>query len=462
MAKLEKTMFRAYDIRGRVNENELNAKSMAFIAKGFAKMLSEKGVDKCIVGMDARPYNNELKEALVSGLASSGINVIDIGLVTTPMAYFAQWHLDVKGVAAITASHNPNGWSGLKIGCGKSSTFLPGEIEKLYKIIEQEDFVSGNGKIEEDNIDEAYVKEIAGKIKLGHGLKLVANCRNGVAGKIAPKVLRAIGCEVVELFCEIDDSYPNGVANPSLDEMVHELGEKVVEEKADLGLAFDADGDRIGSVDEKGKLIYADRMLALLARNLLKEHPKSKIVFDMKSSQLLEDDIEAHNGIPVRTMVGHSFIKQKVHETKAGLGGERSGHIFFVKDWYGFDDACFAAAKFVEYVSNQGKPLSKITETLPKYFSSPVIHAPCPDETKYEVIKKVVAYMKKKYPNVNDLDGARVVFQDGSFLVRPSSNLPVMVLGFEANSEKRMKELEQLLRQELKNFPEISQEWRNG
>ncbi|MDP2973859.1 MAG: phosphomannomutase/phosphoglucomutase, partial [Candidatus Diapherotrites archaeon] len=265
-----------------------------------------------------------------------------------------------------------------------------------------------------------------------------------------------------EQYCEVDDSYPHGVANPSLDAMLQELGGLVVKEKADLGIAIDADGDRIGAVDENGQMIYPDRMLVLLARNLLKSYPKSKIVFDVKSSQAVADDVKAHGGIPIMAMTGHSYIKQKVQETKAALGGERSGHMFFVKDWYGFDDACLAAARFLEYVSSESKRLSEIMQTVPKYYSSPVIHAPCPDEIKYDVLKKVVAFLKKKYPNVIDIDGAKVVFPDSWFLVRASSNMPVLVVGFEAKTKERLQELEQLVRKELANFPEIGKEWRNG
>jgi phosphomannomutase/phosphoglucomutase len=462
MVELQKTMFRAYDIRGQVNEKELSAEAMRFIAKGFAKMLWAKKVKQCVVGMDARPYNSELHKALVDGLVSSGIDVIDLGMVTTPMAYFAQWHSNVKGIAMITASHNPNGWSGLKVGYDKSSTFLPHDMEELYKIIQQEKFVEGKGRVEEKNIDKTYVEEIARKTKLKRSLRVVLNCRNGVAGKIAPKVLRAIGCNVIEQYCDVDDSYPHGVANPSLDAMLQELGDLVAKEKADLGIAIDADGDRIGAVDENGQMIYPDRMLVLLARNLLKSYPKSKIVFDVKSSQAVADDVKAHGGIPIMAMTGHSYIKQKVQETKAALGGERSGHMFFVKDWYGFDDACLAAARFLEYVSSESKRLSEIMRTVPKYYSSPVIHAPCPDEIKYDVLKKVVAFLKKKYPNVIDIDGAKVVFPDSWFLVRASSNLPVLVIGFEAKTKERLLELEQLVRKELANFPEIGKEWRNG
>ncbi len=462
MAKLERTMFRAYDIRGEINESELNENSINFIAKGFAKMLHDRGVKQAVVGMDARPYNDKLHSALIDGLTGSGINVVDLGSITTPMAYFAQWHFNVKGIAMITASHNPNGWSGLKLGFGKSSTLLPRDLEALYKIIEEEQFVSGKGMLEEKKIGEAYVGEIAKKTHLKRELRVVVNCRNGIAGVIAPKLLKAVGCEVIEQYCEVDDSYPHGVANPSLDAMMQELGEKVVGENADLGLAFDADGDRLGAVDEEGKLIYADRILALLARNLLESYPKSKIVFDVKSSQALEEDIKNHGGIPVMARTGHSFIKKKIQEIGAGLGGERSGHIFFVKDWYCFDDAGFAAAKFLEYVGKQDKSLSALVATIPQYYSSPVIHAPCPDEIKYDVLKRVVAHFKKKFPSVIDIDGARVVFPDGWGLVRASSNLPVMVLGFEAKTRERLKEIEQLFREELRNFPEIGEKWQNG
>ena len=462
MVELEKTMFREYDIRGKVKEGELNQESIRFIGMGFATMLLSRGVSSCIVGFDARSYSEELRNALVEGMTSTGVNVIDIGMVTTPMAYFAQHFLKVKGVAMITASHNPNGWSGLKLGFEPSSTLVPAEIKELYKIIQDESFAKGKGKVSKQDVLDAYIKDLSSRVKINSKIKAVVNARHGIGGKVLPKVLKAAGVEVVELYCNIDFNYPHGDANPSIDAMMEELGKRVVAEQAHLGLAIDADGDRIGMTDENGKNIYPDRILILLARNLLKESKGAKIVFDVKSTQALEEDIKAHGGIPVMWKTGHSYIKQKAHEIGAALAGERSGHIFFMKGYYGFDDACFASLKLLEYIANENKPVSEIVDSIPKYFTSPVMHAYCPDEVKYKVMEKVIAKFKKKFDKVIDINGARVVFDDGWGLVRPSSNLPVFVMVFEAKSRERLKEIEQLFRKELDEFPEISKKWENG
>jgi len=288
------------------------------------------------------------------------------------------------------------------------------------------------------------------------------NARNGTAGLFAPNVLRGCGCEVVEQFCDIDFNFPNGEPNPSLMGMLEELGKKVREESADLGFAFDGDGDRIGMVDEEGNVVFPDRILILLARLILKKRPGAKIVFDVKSTQALFEDIKAHGGEPVIWKTGHSFIKEKIHETGAALGGERSGHIFYMDGYYGFDDAIFVALKVLEYLSKENKRLSEIMKTTPQYFVSPVIHAPCADEIKYKVMDKIMKNFKKRFDNVIDINGARVVFKDGWGLVRPSSNLPVLVLVFEAKTKKRLKEIEELFRKELGKYHEISKEWRNG
>ncbi len=460
--KLKKEMFREYDIRGMVNENELNEKSVKFIGKGFGTMLKRRGIQDCVVGFDARSYSEMLKNALVKGITSTGVNVIEIGRTLSEIAYFAQHHLKIKGVAMVTASHNPNGWSGFKFGCDFSSTFLTKDIKELYNLVCKEDFEHGKGKVKKEDVFEHYKNDILKRVDITKKFKIVVNARNGTAGLFAPNVLRGCGCEVVEQFCDIDFNFPNGEPNPSLMGMLEELGKKVREESADLGFAFDGDGDRIGMVDEEGNVVFPDRILILLARLILKKRPGAKIVFDVKSTQALFEDIKAHGGEPVIWKTGHSFIKEKIHETGAALGGERSGHIFYMDGYYGFDDAIFVALKVLEYLSKENKRLSEIMKTTPQYFVSPVIHAPCADEIKYKVMDKIMKNFKKRFDNVIDINGARVVFKDGWGLVRPSSNLPVLVLVFEAKTKKRLKEIEELFRKELGKYHEISKEWRNG
>lgn len=462
VVELEKTMFRAYDIRGMVNDKELNENSINLIGKAFAAMLKKRKVKDCIVGYDARSYSEPFSRALIKGLIVSGINVFNIGMVSSPVCYFSQYALKKKGIAVITASHNPNGWSGLKLGFDYSSTLLPDEVQEVYNTIKNEAFVKGKGKETKKNIVPKYISDLVKRVKIKKKLKIVVNARNGVAGAIYPKLLRKAGMKVIEQYCNIDFSFPHGDANPSLESMMLELSEKVLQEKADLGIAFDADGDRIGACDEKGNTIYPDKILVLLARNVLKKQPGSSIIFDVKSTQALPEDIAAHGGKPVFWITGHSFIKSKMHELNSPLAGERSGHIFFAQDYYGYDDACFAALKLLQCIAIENKPLSEIVKTIPLYFASEVIHASCPDNIKKEVLVRVIEHFKKKFPKVIDVDGARVIFSDGWGLVRISSNLPVFVFVFEAKTQQRLIEIQEIFKKEMENFPEVSKDWHNG
>lgn len=477
--QLEKTMFREYDIRGLVDK-ELTKEAAKAIGKAFGTFLLKRKIRDCIIGHDAREYSERLQDAFTEGLTSTGINAIDIGLVITPITYFAQVHFKVKGCAMITASHNPNGWSGFKLGYDYAKTLLPEDIKEIYGIIEKEKFIKGKktGKVKKKEILNDYIKDLISKVKIkpenrakgkseneaqkNKKFKIVINARNGTASEIAPPLFEKAGCEVIRQFCRIDFNSPNGNADPSLDEMLNETGKKVRKEKADLGFAFDGDGDRLGIVDEKGNAIYPDRWLILLAKGILKKYPKSKIVFDVKCTKALADEISKCSGVPVMWKTGHSHIKKKAHEIKAALAGERSGHIFFLKGYYGYDDACFAGLKILEFLSEENKKMSELIDDLPKYYSSPVIHAHCNDKAKYQIVNSLIKIFKKKFPGkVNDINGARLEFEDGFGLVRASSNLPALVLVFEAKSQKRLDEIIEVFKKELSNFKEIG-EWKFG
>jgi phosphomannomutase/phosphoglucomutase len=341
---------------------------------------------------------------------------------------------------------------------------LPDSIQELYQIIKNGDFAIGKGKIKKyEGIENDYRKYVLKKIHIKRPLKVVVDCGNGTAGPIVPKILREAGIDVVEQYCEIDFSFPHHEPNPTLLESIEALGKKVREVKADIGLGFDGDGDRLGVVDENGKVVWADQVVALLARLILKEKPGAKIVFDVKCSRALAEDIKAHGGVPVMWKTGHSYIKEKCQEIDASLGGERSGHIFFREDYYSYDDAIFASLKLLEYLSGEKEKLSDILKTLPQYVSSPTWQVDCPDEVKYKVVDEITKQLKKKFgKRVIDINGARVEFDDGWGIVRASSNLPVLVLGFEAKTEKRLKEIENIFREILKKFPEVGKEWRSG
>jgi len=463
--EIKKTMFREYDIRGLVNDEELNEKSSEIIAKGFATFLKRKGLKEAVVGFDAREYSERIKDSFVKGLLLSGINVVEIGMVISPALYFSQYHLKIKGGVMITASHNPNGWSGFKLAYDFSTTLLPVDVKEIYEIILNNDFISGQGKLRKyEGIFEDYKKEILSKINLKKKLKVVINSGNGTAGLIAPQILRGAGCEVVEQFCDIDFSFPNHEPNPTLVKAQEALSKKVKKEKADIGLSYDGDGDRVGFCNERGENVFPDQVLIILARQALKEKPGSAIVFDVKGTQGLFEDIERNGGKPVIWKTGHSYIKQKSKEVDAVLGGEGSGHIFYRYGYYDYDDAIFASLKLLEYLSGQDKSFSEVMKTTPQYFKTPTIHVDCADEIKYKTVEKLVEQIKKDFgkENVIDVNGARVQFPDGWFLIRASSNLPVLVLGFEAKTKERLEAFQKIVKKYLNQYPEIGKKWKSG
>jgi phosphomannomutase/phosphoglucomutase len=461
MPQIERTMFREYDIRGRVNQKELNGDTGELIGKAYGTFLRRRSIENSVVGYDSRLGSEEVKDGFVTGLLSTGCNVTEIGLCLTPMMYWSQYHLDIKGGAMVTGSHNPKGWTGLKLACGFSYTLIGDEIREILDSIEGGDFAVGNGERTTRSIVDEWVSDLAGRVSIRRKLRVVVDAGNGTAGAFGPGVLRRAGIDVVEQFCELDPEFPNHEPDPAQREAVEALGERVRKERADIGFGFDGDGDRLGVVDENGAVIWPDRYMILLARQVLAKEPGGKVIFDVKSSQALEEDIAAHGGKPIMWKTGHSYIKAKLHEEKALLAGEMSGHIFFVENFYGFDDGIYAALRFAEYVSQQEKTVSQIIEETPYYVSTPTIDVDCPDDKKYQVVEKLTEEFKRDFDKVVDINGARVVFEDGWGLVRASSNLPILVLRFEAKTAARLEELKSLFRKYMDKYPEISKEWRN-
>lgn len=459
MPTLKKTMFREYDLRGRESEDELNDSSMYHIGRGFAKILRDKGVIETIVGHDARETSESFHAQAILALTESGINVVDIGTVTTPMSYWAQYYLKVKGLVMITASHNPVGWNGVKLGTDFSKTLLTAEIQELYSIIEKERYVDGKGIVRKEDIKEPYMKDVLSRANVTKKFKVLVNTANGTAGLFAPELLKRTGCEVVEHFTNVDPSYPNYTANPDGTAMMEDTGNQTVKNKCDIGMAFDGDGDRLGLTDEKGQTIWPDRYIILLSRLVLSKKPGAKIVFDVKVSEALPEDIKAHGGVPIMWKTGHSYIKSKLAEEKAAMAGEMSGHIFFVTDYYGFDDGLFAALKMLEYLSTQDKPLSEIIASTPYYHSTPTIQVKTTDEEKYKIVEELTDEFKKEGHKVIDINGARVYIDNGWGLVRASSNTPTLVLRFEAKTEETLKKLQDLFKQKLDRFESVSKDW---
>src|SRR3989338_1294856 len=450
MAKLNQYMFREYDIRGLENEEELNTNSVYLIVKSYGTFLRKRGIRDAVVGHDNRKTSEDFYNVAVKGLIETGINVIRIGTVLTPMMYWAQYKFKTKGGVMITASHNPVGWNGLKLALGYSYTLIGDEVKEILRVAENEEFEKGNGSFGEESILDDYISDLTSRAKLHKPLKVLINTANATSCFVSPKLLKRFGCEIIEHNTNPDPSYPNYVPNPSNIEMIEDTGKKTVEKKCDVGLAIDADGDRLGVVDEKGNVIWPDRWIILLSRLVLKKKPGAKIIFDVKVTEALPEDIKACGGVPIMWKTGHSYIKQKLHEEKAAAAGEMSGHIFFVDDFYGFDDANFAALKLLGYISSQDKPLSKLISDTPYYISTPAYHAHASDEIKYDVVEKLTKEFKDEGYRVVDINGARVYFDNGGWgLVRASSNLPALVLRFEAKTNRQLKEIEKVFRKKL-------------
>ncbi len=458
---IAETMFREYDIRGRVNPDELNEESIALIGRAFGTKLVRMGIDAVALGFDSRESSPSLRDAMVDALVSTGCHVVDVGMVVSPVLYFAQNVFGIDGGVMITASHNPPEWNGLKLSSVPSVTLVRKELQEVLDLAERQDFVSGQGSVETRPIKDRYISDLTGRVTLRRGLRLVVDAGNGTAGPWALDLLRAAGCEVDCLFCDLDPSFPNHFPNPSDLTTLRTLQDRVKATDADIGLAFDGDGDRLGVVDEKGKIVYMDRVVILLARQVLERQPGAKIVFDVKCTEALVEDIEEHGGVPVMWITGHSWMKAKMHDEKAALAGERSGHIAFPPDWskpgqppgrdfyYGFDDALFSALRLLEFMSQQDRPLSALVAEVDRYITSPEIEVPCPDTEKYTIVGELLADFKQEYEKVIDVNGARVYMHGGWGLVRASSNLPALVLIFEAPTLEQLKLIRDVFKQKL-------------
>ncbi|WP_456433054.1 phosphomannomutase/phosphoglucomutase [Thermosulfuriphilus sp.] len=447
--KVNPLIFREYDIRGKVDE-DLTEEVIRSIGQAFGTAVKRAGGRKVTCGRDGRLSSETYQKALIAGILSTGIDVIDIGLCPTPLMYFSLFHLDTDGGIQVTGSHNPPEFNGFKICIGKETIYGP-KIQELRGLIEAENFESGQGSLSTYGIIPAYKDWIKKDIKISRPLKVVLDAGNGVAGLTAPDLFRELGCEVVELYCEVDGTFPNHFPDPTVPDNIKELRAKVVEVSADLGVGYDGDGDRIGVVDEAGNILFGDQLLIIFARDILKRHPGAAIIGEVKCSQVLYDDIARHGGRPIMWKTGHSLIKKKMKEEKALLAGEMSGHIFFADRFFGFDDAVYASLRLAEILASDDRPLSSFLADLPKTYSTPEIRVPCPDEKKFAIVERLKEYFKSHY-EVIDVDGVRVIFPDGWGLVRASNTQPVLVLRFEALSQERLEEIKKLIEEKVKEL----------
>ncbi len=445
-------VFRAYDVRGLVG-SDINPDVFRQVGRAYASMIRRNGGRQIAVGRDNRLSSNDLKVGFVEGVRAAGIDVIDIGPSTTPILYFATAHWKLDGGANITGSHNPIEYNGVKMVHPGSAPLSEDEIQGLRMMIERGDFETGVGGLSERSPRDDYRETIAGIVRPSRRLKVVVDAGNGVAGLFAPEILRRIGCEVVELYCESDGRFPNHLPDPEDEHNVKDLQAKVVELGADVGIAYDGDADRVGVIDERGERHEADLILILLARDLLTRHPGAKIVFDVKSSQALVDDIRQHGGVPIMWKTGHSHLKRKMRDDHILLGGEVSGHMFFGENYYGVDDGILASCKIIELVARAAEPLSRLFASIPRLRATPELKAPCPDGEKFKVVEDVTRELKRRYETI-DIDGARVIFPGrGWGLVRASNTNPYLTLRFEATTDREIEEMKREIYGVLSRYP---------
>jgi phosphomannomutase/phosphoglucomutase len=445
--KINPQIYREYDIRGVV-DRDLTPDVARRLGQGFGTYMANQGHLKLAVGRDGRLSSQILKEALIDGLLSTGCDVVDIGLCPTPVYYFSIFHLGREGGMMVTGSHNPPEFNGFKVSVGKSTIFGE-EIQELARLIDKEVFVTGKGNLSGIEIIRPYQGYIKQSIKLEKKMRVVIDAGNGTAGPVAGPLLRDLGCEVQELYCDIDGRFPNHFPDPTIPKNLEDLIDRVRKTDAEVGIGYDGDADRIGVVDDQGHIIWGDQLMILFAREILKYQKGATFVAEVKCSQNLFDDIERHGGKAIMWRTGHSLIKEKMKEEKAALGGEMSGHIFFADRYFGYDDAIYASCRLVELLSKTEKKLSQLLEDVPKAFITPEIRFDCPDEIKFKVVEKVKEELRKDY-SIIDLDGVRVRFEDGWGLVRASNTQPALVLRFEALTEKRLQEIQRVVNDKVK------------
>jgi len=447
-------IFRAYDVRGKVGL-DITPEVFELVGRAYGTLIRRKGGRTVAVGMDNRLASPTLKEGFARGCLSTGLDVVDIGVNHTPLLYFATAHWKLDGGATITGSHNPVSDNGVKMVHPGAAPLTEDEIQGLLTAIRTEDFERGAGRRTTRDPREEYFGAITAHVRLARSLRVAVDAGNGVAGSFAPELLRRLGCKVIELYCESDGSFPNHLPDPEMEENMRDLVARVLETRADLGIAYDGDADRMGVVDERGRRHEADLLLALLARDLLTRHPGAEIVFDVKSSQVLVDDIRKHGGRPVMWKTGHSHLKRKMREDGILLGGEVSGHMFFAENWYGVDDGILASAKFLELCSRSPEPVSSHFDTLPHLHSTPELKAPCPDEKKFEVVAELAREFRGRYETI-DIDGVRILFPEGWGLVRASNTNPYLTLRFEARSEQGLAEMMTVVYDALRRYPFVT------
>ena len=446
--QLNQNIFRANDIRGIAYE-DLTEEVVQGLGRALGSEAIDRNIQKFIIGRDGRLSSPEIFDWLSSGIMSTGCNVIDIGIVTSPMFYHSTYELNSSSGVVITGSHNPGNYNGFKIVFNNHSTSSE-EILNLKQRILEENFREGKGASKKEDIKESYINRILESINLNKNLNISIDCGNGAAGVVAKDVYERLGCNVIELYGELDGSFPNHHPDPSKLENMEDLIKSVKENDSVVGLAFDGDADRLGVISPKGEMIFPDRQMIMFSRQVIQSSPNAKIVFDVKCSKLLSDEIEKLKGKPLICKTGHTFIKQKIRETDALLGGEMSGHIFFNDRWPGFDDGIYAGARMLEIIANSEQEDSFVT--VPNMLSTPEINIPAADEEKFQIVKTFIENSNFNDAKIVSIDGIRVEFEKGWGLLRPSNTSPCLVLRFEAETNDDLNKIKEIFYLGLKSI----------
>jgi len=435
-------MYREYDIRGIVDE-DFDEDDCITLGKGFGTYFHRQGIRRIALGRDCRLSSPTLRDRLKEGLLSTGCDIVDVGICPTPTLYFAIRHLKVDGGIMITASHNPPDYNGFKV-CRGFETIYGEEIQGLRRLVEAGDFVTGAGSYSSYEIIEPYIERLRKDMVISSTLRIGFDAGNGTGGPVGLRLLESFGCEVHGLYCDMDGSFPNHAPDPTVLDNMKDLIQEVKAHHLDLGIGVDGDGDRIGVVDGSGNMVFGDMLLIIFARDVLVDHPGATIISEVKSSDRMYRDLEARGGKAIMWKTGHSLIKSKMKETKALLAGEMSGHMFFADRYYGYDDAIYASCRLLEVMSKTGKSVDQLLADVPSSYTTPEIRVDCPDAKKFSLVDRLRERFSKEY-SVIDVDGVRIVFEDGWGLVRASNTQPALVLRFEAQSKERLDEIRNLV-----------------
>ncbi len=444
-------MFREYDIRG-IAGKDMDESDVVRIGKGIGMFLSGTGKTRLTVGRDCRLTSDRYADLLIQGLVSTGCHITDIGVCTSPVLYFSIQHLKQDGGVMVTASHNPAEYNGFKI-CSGTDSVHGDQLQEIRKIIDTGQFASGAGNATRADVIPSYMDYISRGIGIDRPLRVGIDAGNGTAGVIAVPLMKQLGIEVHDLYCDMDGTFPNHEADPTVLKNMADLIRLTKEKQLDIGIGYDGDGDRIGVVDESGNIIYGDKLMVIYSREILSRKPGATFISEVKCSQTLYDDIEKHGGRAIMWKTGHSLIKSKMKIEGAELAGEMSGHMFFADRYLGYDDAIYASCRLLEILSKTGKRISELLDGIPKTFSTPEIRVDCSDHLKFSIVKKLVSYFRDRYP-VIDIDGVRVLFDGGWGLVRASNTQPALVLRFEACSETRLEEIRDIVESRLREISE--------